>query len=400
MVINVKMYPAKDGDSFLISIGEETKKHILLDCGYMETYRKFIKSDLYEIANRGESLDLLIVTHTDGDHISGAIKLLSENNNEKFIEIKEIWFNALDHLNIEKNEDVELEDSEKEILIQEISLGQGYLKKINVEGISKEEISLEQGITLRGLIKSGNYNWNSMFDKKAILIENRKSIKIGEIIITILSPNEAKLKDLSDKWKKELKRKKLDFKFNENSYIYDAFELMQLTFDDKKTISSSLISLTSKKRTLDDLYNQEFPIDTSVTNGSSIAILLEVYDKKLLFLADAHPDLLERELKKLNYDFFDLIKIPHHGSNQNMTNDLAEILRSDKYLYSTNGKKHNHPDLAGIAKVVISHSKIKKNLFFNYETDTSNFLLDDKLQETYNYDVILGKENAIIEIKL
>lgn len=394
------MYPAKNGDSFLISMGTEHKKHILIDCGYIDTYKKFIKSDLQHIASRGESLDLLIVTHIDGDHISGAIKLLSENNSENFIKINEIWFNALEHLNFEKNEGMELEDSEKNILIQEIALGENYLKKINEEGISNEEISSKQGLTLRNLIKSGEYNWNSMFHRKAISIENRKSLNIGEITITILSPNEAKLQNLSNQWKKELKKKKLDFQFNENSYIDDAFELMQLTLDDKKTISSTPISLTSKRKTLEDLFNQVSPIDTSVTNGSSIAILLEAYDKKLLFLADAHPELLETELEKLRYDYFDLIKVPHHGSLQNMTDSLANILRSDKYLYSTNGKKHNHPDLAGIAKVILLQRQIKKRMFFNYETEASKFLLDDELQETYNYDVILGKENEILEIKL
>lgn len=53
-MIDVKMYPAKNGDSFLISMGIETKKHILIDCGYIDTYRKFLKSDLQHIASRGD----------------------------------------------------------------------------------------------------------------------------------------------------------------------------------------------------------------------------------------------------------------------------------------------------------------------------------------------------------
>lgn len=399
-MINVKMYPAKNGDSFLISIGVESQKHILIDCGYVDTYRSFIKADLQRIANKGESLELLIVTHTDGDHISGAIKLLSENNSRKFIQINEIWFNALEHLNFEKNKGIELKDSEKEILIQEIALGENYLKKINEEGIFNEEVSSKQGLTLRNLIKSGEYNWNTMFDRKAISIENKKLIKLGEISITLISPNEAKLQNLSNQWKKELKKKKLDFEFNESSYIEDAFELMQLTFDTNNTISNSPVSLTSKRTTLEDLANQDSLIDTSVTNGSSIAFLLEAYDKKILFLADAHSELLERELEKLQYDYFDLIKVPHHGSNQNMTDSLANILRSDKYLYSTNGKKHNHPDLASIAKIILQQNPIKKTLFFNYETEASTFLLDDKLQKSYDYDVVLGKEREALEIKL
>lgn len=42
-MIKIKMYPAKNGDSFLISIGNTEKKHILIDCGYIDTYESFLK---------------------------------------------------------------------------------------------------------------------------------------------------------------------------------------------------------------------------------------------------------------------------------------------------------------------------------------------------------------------
>lgn len=37
------MYPAENGDCFLISLGEENRKHILIDCGYADTYHNYLK---------------------------------------------------------------------------------------------------------------------------------------------------------------------------------------------------------------------------------------------------------------------------------------------------------------------------------------------------------------------
>lgn len=61
--ITVKMFPAKDGDCFLVSLGDIKKNHILIDCGYAETYNNFLKQELQEISHIGECIDLMIITH-------------------------------------------------------------------------------------------------------------------------------------------------------------------------------------------------------------------------------------------------------------------------------------------------------------------------------------------------
>ena len=90
MNVSVKIYPAKNGDCFLISFGEteEEKKHLLIDCGYVDTFQKYLKDDLIKIGKSGGTLEKLILTHIDADHIQGAIRLLKDNNTEKFITIK------------------------------------------------------------------------------------------------------------------------------------------------------------------------------------------------------------------------------------------------------------------------------------------------------------------------
>ncbi|MDE9439754.1 MBL fold metallo-hydrolase [Staphylococcus xylosus] len=101
-MINVKMYPAENGDCFLISFGEEKRKHILIDCGYADTYHNYLKEDLLKVKKRGEKINLFIVSHIDEDHILGAIAFIEDNNNSRFIEVEEVWYNCYRHLQVKK----------------------------------------------------------------------------------------------------------------------------------------------------------------------------------------------------------------------------------------------------------------------------------------------------------
>src|SRR5690554_5262706 len=100
MKILVKCYPAKNGDCFLISFGKTgiEKEYLLIDCGYVDTFKNYLKDDLIQIGKSGAVLEKLILTHIDADHIQGAIRFLKENNSEKFITIKEVWHNTYRHL--------------------------------------------------------------------------------------------------------------------------------------------------------------------------------------------------------------------------------------------------------------------------------------------------------------
>lgn len=395
------MYPAKNGDCFLISVGNENKKHILIDFGYVETYEKFLKNDLLEIAQRNEKISLMIVSHIDSDHISGAIKFIEDNNKDNIIEIEEIWFNSLRHLQINKENGIELEDSEKEILEREIALGKSFLKRANQSNVDKDEISIKQGSTLGGLILLGNYNWNGAFNHKAI-IQNNETISLDNVNISVLSPNEEKLRKLEEIWIKELEGKKWNFSINENELFDDAYEFMQLRLDEESTIK---IKEISKKKTeniiqLDEYIEKEYPVDKSVNNGSSIAVLLEYNKKKLLFLADAHPDIIYESLKNRNDNFFDLIKVSHHGSIKNMSNELASVLCSPRYLFSTNGVKNYHPDPQSIMKLIAANSTIKKQLYFNYTTQLSNLFESNDLRKKYNYNIVSGNGEKPIVINI
>ena len=386
MNINIVVYPAKNGDSFLISYGEEKKeqKHLLIDCGYADTIKNYLKEDLTRIGTKGEILEKLILTHIDADHIQGAIRLLKDNNSKKFIEIKEIWHNAYRHL-FEKKQ-LGIDKNQEKILNQIIQ--RGYpTKKSEIKG--KQEISAEQGTTVGALILQGEYSWNSDFDGNAICIDFQREIIVDENVkLLLLSPDNEKLEKLKNLWKDELQRYGVNYDSDSSEFYDDAFE-MAMTWE-KEMPKKRPAKISAAKETIEELLQLPFEEDTTPTNGSSIAFLLQIQEKKLLFLADAHPDLIVQSLKDYQKDgtiIFDFIKVSHHGSFNNVSKDLLEKIDSPNYLISTNGGRHNHPDKETIAHIISRPADFHRNIWFNYITDNSKYFDRDDWTKTYNYSI-------------
>ncbi len=392
------MYPAENGDCFLISLGDENRKHLLIDCGYAETYHNYLKEDLKELKKLGEKINLFIVTHIDEDHILGAMAFIEENNKSKIIEIEEVWYNCYRHLQMEKNHG-DLSDKEKRILQREIALGESYVKRESTSEVSKSEVSIRQGSTLGALLLTGGYKWNSSFEGTAVSQDNIPKLKFDDVVINIVSPNNDKLEKLKKKWIKELTDKKWNFKITKDQIFDDAFEFMLLMYEELQ-IDKTEVSLEESMHTesIEKIIQKKMNIDKSPTNGSSIAICINYKGKNLLFLADGHPDILYKNLYNLGIEKFDLVKVPHHGSSKNMTLELSEILKSNKYLISTNGRKHAHPNVETLAKLIFANKDMKKELYFNYETSTSKWICSEEIKNIYNLEVVVGNGSSPMNI--
>lgn len=92
-MIEINMLSAKSGDCFHISIKDNTfgNKNIIVDSG-VRTCASELERVINRIKEQGEVIDLLIITHTDSDHIGGLLKLVDENR-FKYDLVKEFWIN-------------------------------------------------------------------------------------------------------------------------------------------------------------------------------------------------------------------------------------------------------------------------------------------------------------------
>ncbi|MGN4433949.1 ComEC/Rec2 family competence protein [Bacillus paranthracis] len=399
----VEVFPASYGDCMLLRIEEPgaKAKNILIDCGLAKTYKKFLKPRLKELKKMGEEIDLLIITHVDADHITGAINLLKENGSNqysKIIKINEIWHNSFKNL----YRDIQDESLNKVDLsiLNNIRVETQHLDED--EELEAQDISVNQGSHFASLILKGGYSWNSSFGNQSIFIKDFNPITImDDIKVTLLSPTYDALEKLKNYWEKELRSKGYDKLIQNHSIFEDIFEGILL--EENESTGEEAEDIASAKFNIDKLSNERFFPDESVTNGSSIVILLEIGQKKLLFMGDTHSDVLESTIKHLPPKVLknlDLVKISHHGSKYNNGLSLYNMLSSKKYLITTDGSQYGHPHLETLARIIKSNEMTNKSLVFNYPLEKIAPILDKTLMEEHGYEVVINEKEQVLIIEI
>lgn len=396
--VKVEVFPAAEGDCFLISSKNST---ILIDAGVYSTYHDFLKPRLKALSQSQGKLDLLVVTHIDRDHIEGVIELLKENGNSlnpSIIPIDQVWHNSYRHLQFTKQGHIGI--TETEILKSLITAG----KLSRHSNDESKDISAKQGSTLAALLLSGGYSWNDSFHGEAINSDLQSNIPFTNFTIRLLSPNSEKLSALSNTWKRELKKLKYNFSFTSDALFDDALEF-SLLMKGEETTEHNIKSISKRTITFEDLVSVDDITDRSVTNGSSIAFILNIEGRNLLFLGDSHPDLIADQLQKITDEqgvplHFDLVKISHHGSSKNTNTRLLDLIICTNYIISTDGTKHGHPDLSTLAKVINQSSSEKVYIYCNYHTENADYFTKSSIKPDCNYSFIFPNtyNNLIIEL--
>ncbi|MGI2800892.1 ComEC/Rec2 family competence protein [Photobacterium damselae] len=341
--MKVKFLEAKNGDSILINFtdNKEINRNILIDGGTSSTYQfknkkgkledGSLKKELAEI----DCIDLLILTHVDDDHIGGILNWFSKDPEAKN-KVNKVWFNS-GRLIFEQFNVDEIEEN---------------LQPLDVS--SNLNTSIKQGATFEKYITE-----NSLWDR--VLIDTSKEIEAFGLNFTFLSPDECKLKALLHKWEKEDP--------NLNTSVSD---------DYSKSLKEHIDS---------DLFEE----DKSIHNGSSIAFILSQNEKNLVFLGDAHPRLVEKRLQNLGYSDeipleAEFLKLSHHGSKSNTSYELLKLIKTNRYVVSSNGDIHKLPHKQCLARV-INHNK-SAEIYFNYAKKPTEIFRDEDHKEFPDFKAI------------
>ncbi|WP_459211986.1 ComEC/Rec2 family competence protein [Aquimarina rhabdastrellae] len=344
----IKFLQAFNGDSIWINLKENNQSlNILIDGGTSTTYSYKSKKDgkikdgdlkklITLLRDKKEKLDLVILTHIDDDHIDGFLKWFSKDQYAINC-IKEVWFNSgkniKKYLNDQKSKIDALKFKEKSTLT-----------------------SVKQGVNFEKYIKDKGV-WNGRIFKQEDIIP------WNNITFRVLSPNDSKLNKLLEKWEEKAPDSLLDTS-RKNDYKKTYKELIK---------------------------NDEFKEDKSPYNGSSIAFILNYKNSNFLFLGDAHPTVIVNELKKLKYSEsnklkVDFVKLSHHGSQKNTSIELLKLIETEKYIISTNGDLHNHPDKLTLARIIQNNSKAK--LYFNYPQLIKKIIMEEDMQDYPNVEYL------------
>ncbi len=314
----LNILPSFNGDSILIKSFDSSNKEIiiLIDGGTPSTFEHFLKNQLKDILK----IDLIVLTHIDNDHIGGLINFFKNSLINK-IKIKEIWYNQ---------PDVEIYEPKSDKALISVAQGDNYksLIKLKLPNTKIREITTDDGI-----------------------------IEIEGLKFSILSPT-IEIKDkLYETWLKEIK-------------VLNIKKGNALIRTNKPIYSKTLKVLNEIE------FKPEKSIVTDIYNSSSISFLLNCPDISILLLADSRAEIISEELKKLGYNAknplpVDFVKISHHGSLNNTSQELLSLINSNQFIISTNGgtSNHMHPSRETIARIVYKKNRndSKLNIYTNYD---------------------------------
>jgi beta-lactamase superfamily II metal-dependent hydrolase len=326
MTLRIELLPAGYGDAILVAYGDGAtpQHHILIDAGQATT-SKAVLQRLAALRAAGGAIDLFVVTHIDNDHIGGALKLLADPAAAGMIQ--SIWFNGYVHLD----------------------KAAGLLGPIQGEKLTKQIVDL-------GLDWNPGWPLPVQPDVGGPIVVTKPTTRElpGEATALVLSPTPQKLVRLQAEWDEVVSKAGL-------RPDQDAEEEPEL-------LAPGLLGAS-----LDDLADTPTPIDTAAANGSSIAFVFEYGGKRVLFGADAHPDVLTAAFAQLAEKPYrlDACKLPHHGSKGNVTVGLIEALDCPLWLVSSNGVRFRHPDDAALARVIVKGTRgdRRPSIAWNYHSD-------------------------------
>ncbi|MFJ4777611.1 hypothetical protein [Streptomyces sp. NPDC088762] len=345
-MIRLRMLPAEDGDCLLLEYGDGSfVRRILFDGGRHGTYGR-IKPLLAELDGL---IDVLVVTHVDQDHILGALALLEDP--DRTVEFGDVWFNGFDHLQ------------------------------------DREVFGAVEGEKVTTALLTQHLPWNKAFEGRSIELRHPLTWFDDGSSMEVLAPDRRLLESLIPTWKTKC----------EQAGLIPGVDPME------RELAPGIEHFGAID--VDELAATPFRRDGSPTNPTSIALLFEFEGTRIVFTGDADDPRLvasirpraEAEGGRLRID---ALKVAHHGSSKNLSNNLLELLDCGRYLISTNGRIHGHPDDVAIARI-LKHGGPAKDLVFNYRDRAANWDLDG-LKQDFGYTVLApgpGDEDGFVTVE-
>jgi hypothetical protein len=348
MFFSLDVIRARKGDCLMLHYGSaEDPRLMMIDGGPASVYAPHLKPRIKQLrAARGLddaeplSVDVLMVSHVDDDHIRGILDLTAELRELRqaqsplFLKVRSLWHNSFDDL---------LKTTPEELNAQ-AGFGAAALGgEIDVDDAdefdaAKVLASIPQGRNLRLDADFLQWKRNKEFNGELILATDtvRSVSLVGGVKFTIAGPMQPELAALQkahDKWLRDQKKKK------------------------KKAPAGALAAF----------------VDESIPNLSSIVGLAEADGKTMLLTGDARGDKILKGLQLAGVlgkgpksrMHVDLLKVPHHGSSNNLETSFFAQITADHYVFSGNGE-HGNPERESIEMLLEARPGADYTMHFTY----------------------------------
>lgn len=355
--MNIEMLPADYGDCMLIELRTKDNKDtytILVDGGTSESYREGLKSRLESYLVDDKKIDLVIVTHSDDDHISGMNDILQ---NEKIVtKINRVIYNSPYAIGKKINEwkEKDLEKTIKPKVTKWTNISTGFNRSCIKKNQEINTDSVNTGAVQANELQQNLFDLDKL-EMNLILNDGNSDINNNGINIYFLSPTLELLSKFFHVYESQKKRKK----------------------------RRSVLANTSKEESdysipFNELIEDKKVKKLSEYNMASMAFIIyeEISKQSILVMGDSSYNVVGEKLKQLKNEDgklysisnpikIDYFKLSHHGSVCDLKEEFLKLIDCQKFLISTSGKCFGHPDKKLIARVYNNFKNAK--FYFNYE---------------------------------
>lgn len=358
MLFSLDVLRGKKGDCLMLHYGsKDDPRLVMIDGGPRGVYGPHLKPRIGKIREkRGLAddeplpVDLLMVSHVDDDHIQGILDLTREmktaqlQSQPQLLQVLSFWHNSFE--NIIGSTPKELEAAFKSNF-GAASMGGEPPEDLTVDAdLDEREIvanlkvlaSIQQGAQLRSDADSLGFPLNPEFDGKLIMVDGKaEPLDMGDgLTLTVVGPMVPELENLHAK---------------HQAWLED---------------------LEEKGKSAEDVLAAY--VDESVPNLSSIVVLAEADGKSMLLTGDARGDnVLEALelmglLKEGQTMHVDVLKVPHHGSANNLEKGFFQSITADHYVFSGDGE-HGNPERESLEMLLAARGNADYTIHLTYPVD-------------------------------
>ena len=365
MIFSLDVRRAKKGDCLLLHYGTPADRGLMMiDGGPRGVYAPFLKPRIQQIkAARGLSnqqplpVDLLMISHVDDDHIAGILDCTKELKEQKdanrplFVRVQGLWHNSFDEiigntpdqltasLTAQFGAAAATGDLPEEATLNDAKLKPGVTEETVVDTL-KVLANVKQGHQLRVDSERLGIPLNPDFGEELIMAaDDQDALDMGKgLEFTVVGPMKLELQRLQkehDAWLRKLEREGL-------------------------TPEDALAAY----------------VDDSVPNLSSIVVLAKVGNKTMLLTGDARGDKILKGLQLTSLlgaganstMHVDILKVPHHGSANNLKTDFFKQVTADHYVFSGNGE-HGNPERESLEMLFAARGNKPMTIHLTYPID-------------------------------
>lgn len=353
--MHLTAFQSDKGDCLLLTNTAGTTR-ILVDGGMSVSFNAHVAAELGKLRTAGHALDLVYISHIDQDHIAGVLKLLDDeaqwrvhefqkskgNGNSKAPKVprppkvKQIWHNAFFE-QLDKNAG----SIERALAAVAPILSGAEIVQLKDEALKQSDLitSMAEAVKVSRRIspKQLNIPLNPQSDGKLMMVRKKQQpIRMGGLTITIIGPTADHLDELREEWNTWLQSVKGKEALQK---IRDVARR-----DEERLGASEFDSLLNSLRLQAESFGD--PDEVTVPNLASLTLLVEDSTTSLLLTGDARGDQIVDGLAatgrltdgKMTVD---ILKVPHHGSENNIDSDFVEAVIARDYVFCGNGSSGN-----------------------------------------------------------